>query len=71
MLETLIYEMWLEDEDPEHKSKHTFKKAHVTGKSFTFHGAFNSKQDAKRKEKEVPGSFIRHKNGRFYVLKPR
>lgn len=68
MIETLLYEMWLEDEDP--KPNHTFKKAHATGKKFTFHGAFNSKKDAKKREKEV-GGFIREKNGRFYVLKPR
>lgn len=37
-------------------------------KRFTFHGGFASKEDAVKKEKEV-GGFIRHKNGRYYVIK--
>src|SRR5262245_16246787 len=42
-----------------------------TGKAFTFHGSFTSKILARRKEKEIPGSFIEERDGRYYVLKPR
>lgn len=37
-------------------------------KTFKFHGAFKSKADAVAKEKEIDGAFIRHKNGRYYVI---
>jgi hypothetical protein len=42
-----------------------------SGKGFTFHGAFSSKILAKRREKEIPGSFIVEKDNRFYILKPK
>jgi hypothetical protein len=38
---------------------------------FTFHGSFASKILAARREKEIPGSFIHEKDGRYYVLKPK
>jgi hypothetical protein len=41
------------------------------GKAFTFHGGFNSKILAARREKEIPGSFIVIRDGRYYVLKPK
>ena len=41
-----------------------------TGKRFTFHGAFTSKAKAKRREKQVPGSFILDRHGEHYVVTP-
>jgi DNA replicative helicase MCM subunit Mcm2 (Cdc46/Mcm family) len=41
------------------------------GRAFTFHGSFTSKILARRREKEIPSSFIYEKNKRFYVLKPK
>jgi hypothetical protein len=41
------------------------------GKAFTFHGSFTSKLAAKRKEAQIPGSFIAEKSGRYYLLKPK
>ncbi len=74
-METILYEWWLEDEDPKESPPHISSKkpkhSHGTGKRFTFHGAFKSKADAKKKEKEVEGSFIVEKNGRFYVMKEK
>lgn len=42
-----------------------------TGQSFTFHGSFSSKELAEKREREIPGSFIHSKAGRYYVLVPR
>jgi hypothetical protein len=42
-----------------------------TGKAFTFHGSYESKILAARKEREIPGSFIIKRDGRYYVLKPK
>ena len=38
------------------------------GRKFAFHGAFTSKQKAKRREKEIPGSFVLDRDGEHYVL---
>lgn len=38
---------------------------------FTFHGSYKSKILAARKEREIPGSFILPRNGRYYVLKEK
>ena len=43
------------------------------GRRFTFHGSFEHKADAVKKEQETPGSFIREKDvkgvgKRFMVL---
>lgn len=61
---------YLFDKDPPKRKSHP-KESHGTGKKFTFHGAFKTKADAKKKEKEVEGSFIREKNGRFYVMREK
>lgn len=50
----------------EHKEK--AKRSAKKLKTFKFHGAFKSKADAVAKEKEIDGAFIRHKNGRYYVI---
>jgi hypothetical protein len=42
-----------------------------TGKAFTFHGSFQSLILARRKEREIPGSFIHKSGDRYYVLKPK
>lgn len=55
------------DDPPHHKKKESKKSGF--GK-FTFHGGFKSKEDAKKKEKEV-GGFIKEKNGRYYVMKEK
>jgi hypothetical protein len=41
------------------------------GKAFTFHGSFNSKILAARREREIPGSFLVQRGNRYYVLKPK
>ena len=41
------------------------------GKGFTFHGSFQSQLLARRREKEIPGSFIIKRDDRYYVLKPK
>lgn len=41
------------------------------GKAFTFHGSFVSLILARRREREIPGSFIHQHKGRYYVLKPK
>ena len=41
------------------------------GKAFTFHGSYTSKLMARKKERQIPGSFIEERNGRYYVLKPK
>jgi hypothetical protein len=53
---------------PKRKAK---RKNPGTGKAFTFHGSFKSKILAARREREIPGSFIQEKDGRYYVLKPK
>ena len=37
----------------------------------TFHGMFKTKREAVAKERTVPGSFIREKDGYYFVLKPK
>jgi hypothetical protein len=45
------------------------------GRRYTFHGAFNSKAQAQRKERARPGSFIRafriRGHNRYVVMKER
>jgi hypothetical protein len=41
------------------------------GKRFLFHGAFTSKEKAKRREKQIPGSFVLDRGGEHYVVTPR
>jgi hypothetical protein len=41
------------------------------GKDYTFHGKFQSKILAARKEREIPGSFIIRKGQYYFVLKPK
>src|SRR5207249_2963922 len=41
------------------------------GKGFTFHGSFKSQILARRREIEIPGSFIIKRGDRYYVIKPR
>jgi hypothetical protein len=41
------------------------------GRRFRFHGAFDSKKDAKKKEKEVRDSFILKRGNRYYVVTER
>jgi hypothetical protein len=41
------------------------------GRRFTFHGAFKSKEEAKRREKQTPHAFILDRGGEHYVLTPR
>ena len=46
------------------------------GRSYTFHGAFKRKADARRKEQTLTGAYIkrvhpRPGDGRWLVLKPR
>ena len=49
------------------------KKNAGTGQRFTFHGSFQSLILARRRERAIPGSFIRKGGvtGRYYVMKPR
>jgi hypothetical protein len=42
-----------------------------TGKGFTFHGSYTSQILARRKERDIPGSFIIKRGSRYYVLKPK
>ncbi len=55
--------------------RRTKRKNFGTGYGFTFHGAFTEKADAEKKEKTVPGSFIKGtptaKGYRWIVQKPR
>ena len=45
------------------------KKRHAKrGRKVTFHGAFGSKAEAKKKESETPHSYIRKSKGRYRVL---
>lgn len=42
-----------------------------TGRGFTFHGSYESKILAARKERDTPGSFVIKRGSRYYVLKPK
>ena len=49
-------------------AKRTIFNALADGRrAFTFHGTFDSKEKAKKREREVKG-FILKRNGRYYVV---
>jgi predicted GIY-YIG superfamily endonuclease len=54
---------------PKRRKKHSRSAAKraFRGRKVTFHGAFKSKEDAMKKERETPGSYIRHVRGRYRV----
>jgi hypothetical protein len=51
----------------EHHERHDGGK----GRKFIFHGSFDKKEAAKKREKEIPDSFILERKGRYVVVTAR